>query len=333
MNNKKVKFLIIRLSSIGDIVLTTPVIRGLKQQVEGAEVHFLVKSKYKQLIVNNPFIDKVHEYDSSNTKMYEFLNVENFDHIIDLQNNLRTKRIKNQLKVPDFSVNKLKWEKTILKYFKINRLPDVHIVDRYMDTVIVFDVKNDGKGLDYYPNSEAKQEALKASNNISGKYVSIAIGGQHATKKLPSEKLIQLCSGLKCSVVLLGGEEDAGVAELIVKQTSNKEVLNLCGKISLDASAEIVKNSSLVITHDTGMMHIAAAYNKIIFSVWGNTIPLYGMYPYQANDQSKIFEIKDLKCRPCSNIGYSKCPKKHFKCMINQNVELISNEANAILDD
>jgi ADP-heptose:LPS heptosyltransferase len=85
----------------------------------------------------------------------------------------------------------------------------------------------------------------------------------------------------------------------------------------LNESADLVKKSKLIITHDTGLMHIAAAFKKKIISVWGNTVPEFGMYPYYGNSlaQNFQFEINGLRCRPCSKIGYAKCPRGHFKCM------------------
>jgi ADP-heptose:LPS heptosyltransferase len=130
------KFLIIRFSSIGDIVLTTPVIRCLKQQVPGAEVHFLTKKNFRGLVDPNPYVDKVQVLDGSWDLMIHQLQEENYDYIIDLHHNLRTLRIKRALKgVPAFSFRKLNFKKWLLTVFKINLLPAVHIVDRYLETL------------------------------------------------------------------------------------------------------------------------------------------------------------------------------------------------------
>jgi heptosyltransferase-2 len=330
MKNKKVKFLIIRLSSIGDIVLTTPVIRCLKQQVDGCEIHFLVKEQYAVLVATNPYIDKIHIYSNKNETAKD-LALEFFDHIIDLHNNLRTRQIKTKLKVPDFTVNKLNWQKFLLTNFKINKLPHQHIVDRYLETVKVFDVKNDEQGLDYFPSPEAESELNTYTKNIVTPYICLAIGGQHFTKKMPTEMLALLCSSIHYPIVLLGGKEDSSSGEIISQKNENKQIYNLCGKISLDASALMIRDSKLVITHDTGLMHIAAAYKKIVFSIWGNTVPDFGMVPYQTSLKSTIFEVNNLKCRPCSKIGFEKCPKKHFNCMMHQDIGAIATEANKLV--
>lgn len=328
MNENDVKFLIIRLSSIGDIVLTTPVIRCLKKQVPNSIVHFITKPQYVEILKFNPYIDKIHVYENFQKTIQE-IKAEGFDYIIDLHKNLRAKRLINKLKILDFSFPKLNFEKFLIVNFKINKLPDIHIVDRYFEAVKLFDVKNDNKGLDFFLDVNIKQELLSKSIIIPEKYIAFAIGAQHNTKKLPTAKIIEICNKINCKIILLGGKEDSANS-LLIKESCNN-TMDLCGKISLQASAYIVKESFAVITHDTGLMHIAAAFKKNILSVWGTTIPEFGMSPYLAGESSKIFEINDLKCRPCSKLGKKKCPKKHFKCMNDQNSDAIANYINQLL--
>jgi len=329
MEEVKIKFLFIRFSSIGDIVLTTPVVRCLRQQVEGAEIHFLTKSNYAFLLKNNPYIDKIHVLKKFGTTINE-LRDEGFDYVIDLHHNLRSLRVKHRLKVIDFSFPKLNKEKFLLTNFKIDRLPDIHIVDRYFETVQLFDVENDMKGLDYFPDKYNPEEIHQIIGNNADKYMVVAIGGQHFTKKMPSAKIVELCRMLKCRIVLIGGNEDLDVATYIVKEADNDNLINACGILTVDQSAILIANAALIITHDTGMMHIAAAYHKIIFSVWGNTTPRFGMSPYLPDSRSMVFEVNDIKCRPCSKLGFKKCPRKHFDCMMKQNIALIAAEVNKI---
>ncbi|MFW5767917.1 MAG: glycosyltransferase family 9 protein [Bacteroidota bacterium] len=324
-----IKYLIVRFSSIGDIVLTTPAIRCLKEQVEGAEVHYLTKPQYAHMVENNPHVDKVHVLKSSFRETLKELRAENFDYLIDLHRNLRTNRIKRRLKVLDFSFNKLNREKWLMVNFKRNKLPDKHIVDRYMETLSVFDVRYDGKGLDYFIPVDSHVDihtALPESHRQG--YLGFVIGGQHATKMLPAESIAEICKRSELPVVLLGGPEDTDRAEKISKACP--KAFNACGIFSLNQSASLVKQARLIITHDTGLMHIAAAFHKPVLSVWGNTIPEFGMYPFEAGENSQIFEVKDLKCRPCSKIGYNKCPKRHFDCMMKQNLTGIAESAKRI---
>lgn len=311
------KILIIRFSSIGDIVLTSPVVRCVKQQIPNVELHYVTKKSFKAIVENDPYIDKIHYLDDDLSLTINALKMEQFDYVIDLHKNLRTLKLKLALGKKSFSFDKLNVEKWLLVNFKVRKMPAVHIVDRYMDTVATLGVKNDGQGLHYVIPEDAKIDfgPLGCSHK---RFVCFAIGGQHATKKLPNQKIVDICDQQKLPVVLIGGKEDAENGDDIVAHTKNNEVINLCGKLNLNQSAWALQQSEFVISHDTGMMHIAAALKKKIFAVWGNTVPEFGMYPYLTVHQN--IENKSLGCRPCSKIGFDKCPKKHFKCMNTLNI-------------
>lgn len=314
------KFLIIRFSSIGDIVLTTPVIRCLRKQVPDAEIHLLTKQDFRSIVADNPYINKIHTLGDSFDLMLHELLTEEYDYIIDLHHNLRTLRIKRFLKgVKSFSFNKLNIEKYIYTNFKANLLPKKHIVDRNLETVRSFGVTDDGQGLDYFiPEKDVVDNKDLPTSHLHG-YIAVVIGAALATKKLPIHKLKELCTAIDHPLILLGGKEDYEDGRTIASVDEVK-IYNACGKFNLNESADLVKRSKLVITHDTGLMHIAAALQKPIISVWGNTVPAFGMYPYYGKYSKQHFdvvEINKLWCRPCSKIGYKKCPKGHFKCMEN----------------
>jgi len=319
---QKIRFLIIRFSSIGDIVLTTPVVRCLKNQVEGAEIHYLTKPAFRKMLENNPSIDKVHVLKQPLADTIHTLKYEHFDYIIDLHTNLRSYRVKNKLKVISFSFNKLNKEKWLMVNFKKNKLPDLHIVDRYLETLSVFDVQNDNQGLDYFIPPEDEVDLTSISKDLETGYVGVVVGAYHNTKKLPLAKIISIGQKIDKPIVLLGGPADREDAEKI-KQAIGHTVYNTCGKFNINQSASLVKQANVILTPDTGLMHIASAFKKKIVSVWGNTIPEFGMYPYLPHPQSEIMEIKGLKCRPCTKIGFSRCPKKHFRCMLDLDNELI----------
>ncbi len=322
------KFLIIRFSSIGDIVITTPVIRCLKQQVPDAEVHFLTKQNFKSIVEHNPYVDKIMLLEHSFELMIHELQQENYDYIIDLHHNIRTLRIKRALKGKSYSFNKLNIHKWVRTALRINILPKVHIVDRYLATVKHFGVKNDGQGLDYFipEKDEVKPADLPTSHKFG--YIGVVIGAAHNTKKLPIHKLKELCSKINHPIILLGGPEDRTAGDEIASVDEIK-IYNACGKFNLNESADLVKKAKVIISHDTGLMHIAAAFKKTIISVWGNTVPPFGMTPYYGDYQNKEsrFEVEKLWCRPCSKIGYNKCPLGHFKCMEQQDVEKMARMA------
>ncbi|MFI5172011.1 MAG: glycosyltransferase family 9 protein [Chitinophagales bacterium] len=326
------KILIIRFSSIGDIVLTTPVIRCIKKQLN-AEIHFATKKQFASVLSANPYISKLHVLeDKMLPELVDALNKEKFDLIVDLHNNLRTFLIKSNLGLESRSFNKLNFQKWLMVKFKINRLPEKHIVDRYLETVKDFGVANDGEGLDYFIPEKEMVDVQTLPVLFQNGFIAFVIGAMHFTKKLPAEKAIELCSKFSLPVVLIGGREDFDAGEKIASSNIEK-IYNACGKYSINQSASLLQQAIKVYTHDTGMMHIAAAFKKNIVSIWGNTIPEFGMYPYfgagnnlmQQRQSGKIMEVNGLKCRPCSKIGFERCPLGHFNCMMLQDISPLKN--------
>ncbi|MDF1672599.1 MAG: glycosyltransferase family 9 protein [Vicingaceae bacterium] len=326
--DNKVKILVIRFSSIGDIVLTTPVLRCLKNQLEGdVEIHYLTKKQYASILENNPNVNQVFSIEKSTNEVMESLQVEGYDYVVDLHKNLRSSRVKKGLKGLSFSFEKLNYQKWLLTNFKINKLPKIHIVERYINTVKALGIENDNIGLEYYiPEKDIVNLTELPATHQNG-YIAFAIGAQHYTKRLPTYKIIEICKNINQPVVLLGGKDDTTNANEIVKQCGIL-IYNACGKYNLNQSASLVKQAKSIVTHDTGLMHIAAALNVKTVSVWGNTVPDFGMYPYfpESPERFKIVENNNLSCRPCSKIGYDKCPKKHFKCMEEIDVNSIVND-------
>ena len=344
------KILVIRFSSIGDIVLTTPVIRCLKNQIDDVEIHVLTKKKFSSLYKTNPYINKVYEYDDSLKKNIEELKLENYDYIVDLQKNKRSIRVTRALRKPHSSFPKLNFKKFLLTTFKINLMPDIHIVDRYFKAVEKLGVKNDYQGLDFFISEKNDYPLCELPENFQEGYHAFIIGGTYKTKILPAVKVIEIIKKLNEPVILLGGPDDVERANEILdkisesqnlrisesqklrhsdtQQLSNldsQQLINLVGKINLEQSASIVKKAKSVLTNDTGLMHIAAAFHKNIVSVWGNTVPELGMYPYLPKEKEKchIVECKDVKCRPCSKLGFKECPRKHFNCMMKIDCDIV----------
>ncbi|MCQ2291714.1 MAG: glycosyltransferase family 9 protein [Bacteroidales bacterium] len=311
------KILIIRLSSIGDIVLTTPVIRAVKQQVPGVELHFLTKKANENVVLPNPHIDKVHVYDSKSKKaVFEELKAEHFDYIIDLQRNHRSRQVLRNVKVHSSTFRKLNFRKWLSVRLKLNFLPDVHIVERYFENLYEINVRNDKKGLEFYIPEDAGFDEDDLPMVFEDGFVAVVLAGQYETKRIPAEKIIEIGSILHKPIMLLGGKDVINVGEDIVAELGDR-AYNGCGKYTLYQSCSILKQADCVITGDTGLMHIAAAFEKPTAVLWGNTIPEFGMYPYMPGNRNNFrnFEVCPLRCRPCSKLGHHKCPRKHFKCM------------------
>ncbi|MBO7083043.1 MAG: glycosyltransferase family 9 protein [Bacteroidales bacterium] len=310
------KILIIRFSSIGDIVLTTPIVRCLRHQYPDAQLHVLTKSSYRSIYASNPHVDKVFELPSNMKELVRQLREEHYDFVVDLHKNWRSWRVRMALHRPSASFPKLDFQKFLYTKLKIGKLPPVHIVDRYFKAVEKLGVHNDGQGLDFYFNEGDELHYEDLPEAFRDGFVAVVIGGQHSTKILPVDKVVEVCEALDNPVVLVGGPEDAARGDRI-KAKVGSYVGNTCGRLTLGQSASLLKLADAVLTNDTGMMHIAAALRKPIVSVWGNTVPEFGMYPYlpQGMKPAAIVENKSLRCRPCDKLGYAKCPKGHFNCM------------------
>ncbi|MFK8039295.1 MAG: glycosyltransferase family 9 protein [Crocinitomicaceae bacterium] len=320
------KILVVRFSSIGDIVLTTPIVRALKNQLDDVTIHYLTKKSFQGILSNNPNIDQVFVIENDLRPVLADLKREKYDFIVDLHHNLRTSRLKMALSAPSASFPKLNLRKFLLTQFKINKMPKIHIVDRYFKAVKKLGVVNDHKGLDFFiPELD---EVQLIDYHIPKTYIAFAIGAQFATKRLPIESMIELIGNIELPVALLGGEGDKAAAKSIAKACQNS--IDLTGQLNLNQSASIVQQAHKVISHDTGLMHIAAAFEKVIISIWGNTVSDLGMYPYMPKNETSfsIHEVNYLKCRPCSKIGYQSCPKKHFACMTEQDLDVIAQDVN-----
>ncbi|MBI2257959.1 MAG: glycosyltransferase family 9 protein [Flavobacteriia bacterium] len=319
------KILILRFSSIGDIVLTTPLLRSIKNQKPEIEIHYLLKKKYKEILQLNPNISKLYSFSSSIKEVTVELKKENYDLIIDLHHNLRTLILKTILKKPSNSFPKLNFYKWLLVRFKINKLPNIHIIDRYFSTLRTLNIFPDNKECEYFLHDFTDE----VKNILSENYIAVSIGAQFFTKQIPIDKLKEIIQLLpQYNFILLGDKNDFQKGENLISELNSQYLINLCGKTSLNSSVHVLQKAKVLLTGDSGLMHIATCFKVPIVSLWGNTVPDFGMSPYYPNNQnlSSIFEVKNLSCRPCSKIGFKACPKKHFSCMMKQDTNKIAEQ-------
>jgi len=313
------KIAVLRFSSIGDIVLISPVIRAL-HACRLYSIHFITKSAYAQVNLHNIYLTKQHLFDKDPREILSQLKAESFDFVVDLHKNIRSKRLVRSLAVKSYTFPKLNVQKWLLVNFKINRLPDIHIVDRYFMAVQQLKAANDGKGLDMFIDPVHKMGVVDhglAANN----YTVVVLGAAHFTKRIPSALLDQIIPYIDGMVVFLGGSAERAEGVKLASKNPEK-LLTFCGTTNLQQSASLIQQARQVVTADTGMMHIAAAFHKKIIVLWGNTVPALGMYPYYGDQPNRAhsFEVENLPCRPCSKIGYDACPRGHFDCMHKQDV-------------
>lgn len=305
------KILVIRFSSMGDIIYTTPVVRCLKKQVPNAEVHFLTKPAFQYIYNNNPNLDKLLLLKPKLADTIAEIKAEQYDCIIDLHNNLRTAIIKLRTCIKASTYKKHTVRKWLSLKFHLKLVPTTHLVDRYLETAKFLGVKNDGKPIDYHVGQHDLATLLPPAHQQG--YVAFVIGATHFTKRLPNYKIVNICKGLKLPVVLLGGKDVQGNGDEITAALGEK-VYNACGVTSLDESVFLVSKAASLIGFDTGLTHIAEAFDLPIVSVWGGTVPdLLGVQPYMVKDV--LVAGVDISCRPCSKFGLEKCPLGHFKCM------------------
>lgn len=310
---------------MGDIIYTTPVVRCLKKQIAGAEVHFLTKPAFKYIYDNNPYVDKLLLLKPTLSETIKEVKAEGYDYIIDLHNNLRTTLIKLNVRVKSSTYKKQQIRKWLSLKFHLKLVPPVHLVDRYMKTIAFLGVTNDGQPIDYYIKADHDLTKLLPASHREN-YTVFIIGATHFTKRMPNEKIISICREIKNPVVLLGGNDVKANSDEIASKLDN--IYNACGVTTLDESVFLVSKAVNVIGFDTGLTHIAEAFNRPIASIWGGTVPeLLGVQPYKVKD-ALVIGI-DLPCRPCSKFGLEKCPLGHFKCMKDIPDKVVIDFANA----
>lgn len=315
------KILVIRFSSIGDIVLASPVFRCIKKQIPGAELHFVTKSSFKRVTEHNPYIDKFFYYHKNMKELLKEFKAENYDHVVDLHKNFRSLKIKRALKKESHTIRKLTAEKFLLTEFNINLMPKLHITTRSLMAAEPLGVKDDGLGLDYFIPEKDKVPADHIPTSHQAGFICLVIGASYETKKLPVNQLQLLCRLVNHPIILIGGKEDAAAGEQIAS-TDPVKIYNSCGKFNLNESADLIRQSKLVVSHDTGMQYIACAFQKPVLAIWGATSPALDVEPYygsafQNPHPYPIYEniFMHLRCQPCSKYGEKACPLEHFNCM------------------
>lgn len=325
------KILVIRFSSIGDLVLTTPVIRCLHRQL-GAEVHVLTKAAFAPLLSDNPYVRRIYIWEEIREGDMDTLTRERFDQVVDLHNNLRSWKVRLALGRPSVAFDKLNIAKWLRVRLGWDILPHQHLVDRYFEGMASLGVIYDGEGLDHFIPADAAVDPGKYLPENTPFAVAV-LGAAHATKQIPAGKYRDILSDIAGPVLLIGGPAEQAEGEAMAAIPSAFPRVNLAGQLSLQQSADVIRRSAVVLTPDTGMMHLAAALRKPVVTVWGNTIPAFGMYPFYPDGMAEEtrFEVGGLSCRPCSKLGAPQCPKGHFRCMNDQPAAAIARAVEARL--
>jgi heptosyltransferase-2 len=319
------KILVIRLSSLGDVILTTPLLKVLKQNYPQSKIDYLVKHEYSDVLKNNPNTDNLITCDddinfSGLTKLKKQIKSNKYDLIIDAHNNLRTFYLQLFLNSKKIKFKKFSIRKFLLVRFKINLMKDFPSVSqRYCEILKPLGISAPAVLHEIFPDESSKQKVdlLFKELNLSKdkKIICIIPSSKHFTKTYPEEKYCELINkfdAARYSFILIGKETDKINIDKIKSKTGSN-VYDLCDKLNVLETAELMKNCWLVISGDTGPMHIAEAVNAPLIMLAGSSVKEFGFYP--KNKNSIVLENNTLKCRPCSHIGKSSCPEGHFKCM------------------
>ncbi|NOY07030.1 MAG: lipopolysaccharide heptosyltransferase II [Chlorobi bacterium] len=320
------RILIIRFSSLGDIVLTTPFIRALKQRFPSSTIDYVAKEEYVPLIAHDPGIDHVYFARSCDgfkglLALAKKLRRAQYDHVFDLHNNLRSRMLRTLLAAPSSSIRKENLKKFILVSFHKNLFKEtVPVPERYARTATVFGVRLDESGPTIHVPSHVYQRAIRILESeqarSSDRSIALCPGARHFTKKWPLEKWIELAGLLlenkDTRIHLFGSKDESSCCDEI--QRAYPDVISsFCGKLSLLETAAGLADCDAAVTNDSGLMHLATAVNVPVVSIFGSTVREFGFFPYRS--RAVVVEKDDLSCRPCTHIGRKRCPRGHFACL------------------
>lgn len=308
------RILVIRLSSFGDIVLTYNFIIRLRGTFPQAEIHFLVKGKYRQLLEVMPDIDKIFTITPDDTIMgiRKTIAKYRYDLIFDLSNHLKTRLMTAFLGSKKIRFRKDYIKKLCLIWFKTNYFKEIIPVYRkYLLTLtsIMPDID-----MEYIP----VLKNLQTERLLTDKYIVLAPSAGHYTKTFPKERFVELFrdlfkeSGFK--IVLVGDKNPVDMEICGYLEANLSGSLNYCGKTDFRQLMCLIQHSEYVVCNDSGVLHLSEAFNKRTFVFFGSTVKEFGFYPQLVT--TKVFENSEISCRPCTKIGRSSCPRKHFKCML-----------------
>lgn len=301
--------LIIRLSSLGDILLATPLIRAIKKTHPGISIDMIVKKQYLDTIIHNPYLrNKFYYLPDQRKELLVEIQTKKYNLVIDLQNNRHSKKIMSGLSGIQIKFDKKTLKKFLLVQTKINLLKNAEQIPlRY--AAALNELKLDDEGLDLVtplPPTEFK--------GGSDNFIGVCPGSRHFTKMWPKDYYIKLCRTLiknGWNVIMFGGLAD----RLTCLEIKNNvpEVINMQNDDNILQTAADMKLCKAIYCNDSGLMHAACAMNIPVIVFFGSTVKEFGFTPY--NNSHIILENNSLSCRPCSHIGKHKCPKKHFKCL------------------
>lgn len=328
---------IIRLSSLGDVVLATAVLKVLRQTYPRSEIVFIVRSQYAGVLKNNSYLSRVIEWkEGESFKALAFgLRKEDFDVLIDLHSNARSRSLtvlSGAKRVITYKKNHVSRRLALLRKSKP---PGLHVVDRYLDAVKLMGVDTSGAAPAMRPDVDdiVWADGFLLENGYSGGLVvGIAPGARRKTKMWPAQKFAEIANELisskNLSVVMVGDEADAEVGNKVLEGSA--QVINAIGQTDIGRLSALLSRCDAVVSNDSAPAHIAAAVKTPAAIIFGPTIEEFGFAPYGGGG---IAISRDLYCRPCSLHGTVRCPEGHFRCMEEIGSEEVFEAVEKILEE
>ena len=327
------KTLIIRFSSVGDIVLSTPLIRALRRRFPQSQIDYLVRSEYAELLRGNPHLSMVYTFPAGGTtddidRIRQKILTTGYDLIVDIHGSLRSRILCRGMQNV-VRINKRVVPRFVLIHFKkdfyrlFGGAPGV--ADRYLETVSPYGVTDDGEGLEVFPGDEEERrtnELFRAQGMQHGTpLIGLCPSARHFTKMWPEALFAETAAALSrrhnVAVVLFGSASEATRSQEIALQIRvhfpGAEILDFTGKLSFLETASMMDRCRLILSNDSGLMHLAAARKRKIVAIFGSTVRQFGFLP--PAERSIVLEHYGLECRPCTHIGRAECPRGHFRCM------------------
>jgi lipopolysaccharide heptosyltransferase II len=320
------KILVVRLSSIGDIILTTPLLRSLKNKFPQAYITYLIKKQFAELLADSPYIDDLITFDKRDgfgglKRIKSYLATQRFDIYIDIHKNWRSRYLGFGMHAKkNRTYSKYIFKRTLLICFKINLYKRIiPVYERYFEAVSDFGIQYDGLGTQIsVPDnkSEKVKEILTATGySFNDPLVIICPSATYTNKRWKKDGFIETAQYLiqhqSAYIVILGGREDMYICSQIASAIG-KRAVSMAGMLSLSESAALLKFGFLIIANDSGLLHLAQSQKRPVIGIYGPTTRELGYYPIEGN--STVIEAK-VGCRPCTHNGLNRCPRKHFRCM------------------
>ena len=338
------KTLVIRFSSIGDIVLSSPMLRVLRARFPESQIDYVTRREYAELVKSNHNLNFTHEFDSTGgfealRRLKKRVKEERYDLVIDIHNSIRSHYLRSVRSAAEIlTIDKRIVERTALVKLKKNLYKEiVPVEDRYIEPLKKFGIQNDGKGPEFHIPDEILFEVsgrmATLRLNRFEKVIGLCPSSRHETKRWPQGRFVEVGSRLakkfEATMLVFGGEADkllcSSIVEGIVANAGTDRAISFSGQLSLLQTAAAMEYCDVIVTNDSGLMHIASAMKKKLVAIFGSSVREFGFFP--TGSGSIVVERASLYCRPCSHIGRNSCPEGHFRCMKEIEVDEVLHRA------